>query len=83
MSMRQGARGLIETLAAAAVMDEVAARDVASAAEIVAQAGLPAAAQTLIALSGIHERRATEARSQLAILTKGYGHPPQRDGLLR
>jgi hypothetical protein len=83
MAMRQGARGLIETLAAAAAMDEVAARDVASAAEIVAQAGSPAAAHTLRALSGIHERRAAEARSQLAVLTKGHGHPPQRDGPLR
>jgi hypothetical protein len=75
MSRRQRARGLIETLAAAAAMDETAARDVASAAEIVAQAGSPAAAHTLRALSGIHERRAAEARSQLAILNKGHCRP--------
>jgi hypothetical protein len=81
--MRQGTRGLIEALTAAATMDELAARDVAAAAEIVAQAGSPVAAHTLRALSGIHERRAAEARSQLAVLNKGYGHPPQRDGPLR
>jgi hypothetical protein len=80
VSMRQGARGLIEALTAAATREEVAARDVASAAEIVAQAGSPAAAQTLRALSGIHERRAAEARTQLAVLTKSYGHPPKGNG---
>jgi hypothetical protein len=78
--MHQGARGLIEALTAAATMDEVAARDFASAAEIVAQAGSPAAAQTLRALSGIHERRAGVARAQLVVLSKSYGHTPQGDG---
>ena len=73
--MRQGARGLIEALTAAAIEDELAARDLASAAESVAQAGSPAAARTLRALSGIHERKAAQARSQLAVLTKGHGPP--------
>ena len=77
MSMRQGARELIEALTAAATMDEVAARDVASSAEIVARAGSPAAAQTLRGLSGIHERKAAEARTQLAVLTKSYGYFPK------
>lgn len=72
--MRQGTRKLIEALNAAATMNELAARDIASAAEIAAQAGSPAAAHTLRALSGIHERRAAEARSQLAILNKGHCH---------
>jgi hypothetical protein len=76
--MRQGARGLIEALTAAATMNEVAARDVASAAESVAQAGSPAAAQTLRALSGIHERKAAQARSQLSVLTNNHGQPPVR-----
>lgn len=77
--MRQGARELIEALTVAAAMDELAAGDVASAAKIVAQAGSPAAAQTLRALSGIHKRRAAQARSQLAVLTKRCSPPWQGD----
>ena len=73
--MRQGTRKLIEALNAAATMNELAAQDVASAAEIVARAGSPAAAQTLRALGAIHERRATEARSQVALLAKRNSHP--------
>lgn len=72
--MRQGTRDLAEALAAAAAMDELAARDVAAIAEVVARGGSPAAAETLRALSGIHERRAREARSKLALLTERYGH---------
>jgi hypothetical protein len=78
--MRQGAKELVKTLTTAAAMDELAARDVASVAEVVAQAGSPAAAETLRALSGIHERRAREARSQLALLTERYGRLLQDDG---
>ena len=78
--MRQSARELVKALTAAAAIDELAARDVASVAEVVAQAGSPAAAETLRALSGIHERRAREARSQLALLTERYGHLLQDDG---
>lgn len=72
--MRQGARELIEALSAAATTDELAARDLASVAEIVARAGSPAAAHALRALSGIHERRASEARSQVALLAKRYSY---------
>ena len=73
VSMRQGARELITALTAAVAIDELAARDVAAVADVVAQAGSPVAAKTLRALSGIHERRAKEARSQLALLTERYG----------
>ena len=73
MSMRQGARELITALTAAVAIDELAARDLADVADVVAQAGSPVAAKTLRALSGIHERRANEARSQLGLLTERYG----------
>jgi hypothetical protein len=56
-------------------MNELAARDVASAAEIVARAGSPAAAQTLRALGTVHQRRAAEARSQVALLVKRNSQP--------
>lgn len=74
--MRQGARELVKSLTTAAAIDELAARDIASVAEVVAQAGSPAAAETLRALSVIHERKAKEARNQLAVLTERYGHLP-------
>lgn len=64
---------MAEALTAAVAIDERAARDVASIAEVVAQGGSPAAAETLRALSSIHERRAGEARSQLAILRQRFG----------
>jgi hypothetical protein len=73
VSMRQGTRELIEALNAAATMNELAARDVVSAAETVARAGSPAAARTLRALGAIHERKAAEARSQAALLAKRNG----------
>jgi hypothetical protein len=75
VSMRQGTRKLIEALNAAATMNELAARDVASAAEIVARAGSSAAAQTLRPLGAIHERRAAEARSQAALLANRKSQP--------
>jgi hypothetical protein len=78
--MRQGTRELMEALNAAATMDELAARDIASAAETVARAGSPAAARTLRALGTIHERRAAEARSQVALLAKRNSHSQQGDG---
>jgi hypothetical protein len=56
-------------------MDELAARDVASAAETVARAGSLAAARALRALGAIHERRAAEARSQAALLAKRNSQP--------
>lgn len=74
-SMRRGTRELVEALNAAATMNELAARDVASAAETVALGGSPAAARTLRALGAIHERRAAEARSQAAILAKRISQP--------
>ena len=73
VSMRQSARELITALTAAVAIDELAARDIAAVADVVAQTGSPAAAETLRALSGIHERRAKEAKSQLALLTERYG----------
>ena len=75
--MRQGARELVEALTTAVAIDERAARDVAAIAEVVAQGGSPAAAETLRALSGIHERKAKEARSQLALLAERFGLLPQ------